>query len=54
MYALCHHGHPHTVGADTVIQKSDHGTDLVPLAFTTFFQRSYILLSAIIPFVLKL
>ena len=34
--------------------KSDHGTDLVPLAFTTFFQRSYILLPSILPFVLKL
>ena len=34
--------------------KSDHGTDLVPLAFTTFSQRSYILLPSILPFVLKL
>ena len=33
---------------------SDHGTDLVPLAFTTFSQRSYILLPSILPFVLKL
>ena len=54
MYDFVHYGRPNTHGADVLVFQRVHGTDLVPSAFEALLPRSYILLSSIIPFVLKI